>query len=107
LHAYERTGLLKAPALYRLPFRELGLSIGLHALERVNQLFEERPEIFDKQRSLRGQVESLKRYIRMAETIEAFWLKPANREVSTFTDHYDINTVMLATSLAPYGYLML
>ncbi len=107
LQAYARTGLLKAPAHYRLPFRELGLSIGLHALKRLNQLFQERPEIFEKQRSLRGQVESLKRYISMAETIEAFWLKPANREEPTFTDHYDINTVMLATSLAPDGYLML
>jgi len=105
LHAYERTGLLKAPAVYRLPFRELGLSIGLHALERLNRLFDERPEIFDKKRSLKRQAESLRRYIPMAESIEAFWLKPAHREAPTFTDHYDINTVMLATSLAPDGYL--
>jgi hypothetical protein len=106
LHAYARTGLLEAPAAYRLPFREFGLSIGLHAIERLNRLFDEKPEIFDKKRSLRGQVESLKRHIPMAETIEAFWLKPANREASTFTDHYDINTVMLATSLASHGYLI-
>ena len=107
LQAFTRTGSLRTPANYRLPFRELGLSIGLHALERVDRFIRERAEFFDKFRSLKGQVETLKRYNALAETIEAFWLEPANREASTFTDHYDINMVMLATSLAPHGYLML
>jgi hypothetical protein len=44
-------------------------------------------------------------YAGLAETIESFWLEPANRENGTFTEHRDINTVMLATSLAPDGYL--
>ena len=35
LQIYAGTGSLKAPARYRLAFRELGLSIGLHALERL------------------------------------------------------------------------
>ena len=47
------------------------------------------------------------RYEALAEIIEDFWLDPANRETPAFTDHCDINTVMLATSLAPEGYLNL
>ena len=47
------------------------------------------------------------RYAALAEIIENFWLQPANREAPSFTDHREINTVMLATSLAPDGYLML
>ena len=107
LQSFARTGSLKAPAYYRLAFRELGLSIGLHALERLQRLIEKRPGIFGEQQSLGSQVESLMRYCALAEIIENFWLEPANREVPSFTDHLDINTVMLATSLAPDGYLML
>jgi hypothetical protein len=107
LETYARTGSLGAPAYYRLAFRELGLSIGLHALERLRQLIKKEPGVFNKEPSFRGQVESLMRYRALAETIENFWLQSANREVPSFTDHRDINTVMLATSLAPDGYLML
>ncbi len=106
LQAFARTGSLKAPAHYRLAFRELGLSIGLHALERLQRLIEDRPGIFNEQQALGRQVESLMRYLALAEIIENFWLEPANREVPSFTDHLDINTVMLAASLAPDGYLM-
>lgn len=105
LQAYVRAGALESPARYRLPFRELGLAIGLHALERLKQLIEESPDLSSSQRSLRGQVQTLERYGALADTIEAFWLEPANRKVSSFTDHRDINTVMLATSLCPHGYL--
>lgn len=107
LQTYARENLLGVPAHYRLPFRELGLSIGLHALERLKQLIEDRPGPFDKQQSLKRQVESLERYRALAGSIEDFWLDPAHKAASTFTDHRDINTVMLATSLAPNGYLML
>ena len=41
------------------------------------------------------------------DPIEAFWRDPANRRSNTWTEHRDINEVMLATSLAPDGYLML
>ncbi len=107
LQSFARTGSLKAPAYYRLAFRELGLSIGLHALERLQRLIKKRPDIFNEQQSLGSQVESMMRYCALAEIIEDFWLDPANREAPSFTDHLDINTVMLASSLAPDGYLML
>jgi hypothetical protein len=34
-----------------------------------------------------------------------FWLEPANRANSTWTEHADINEVMLATCLVPGGFL--
>jgi hypothetical protein len=37
--------------------------------------------------------------------IENFWLEPKSRESETWTAHHDINRVMLATSLAPDGFL--
>ena len=41
----------------------------------------------------------------LAGRIEETWLEPGNRELRSWTDHRDINAVMLATSLAPDGYL--
>jgi hypothetical protein len=105
LNAYVSSGSLEAPAHYRLAFRELGISIGLHAVERLQRLIETRPESFDGVQSLGRQVEILMRYGSLAEIIEDFWLDPANRQAPSFTGHRDINTVMLATSLAPDGYL--
>ncbi|MGD9082806.1 MAG: hypothetical protein PVJ50_06225 [Desulfobacterales bacterium] len=43
----------------------------------------------------------------MGEAIEKFWLDPKNRRAKSWTEHQDINSVMLATSLAPDGYLKL
>jgi len=103
--AYARTNTWKLPADYRLAFRELGLSIGLRAVEKLQGLIEENPAIFNQQLIKHSQIETLVRYAPLAETIEAFWLEPRNRKTSTWTGHYEINMVMLATSLAPDGYL--
>jgi hypothetical protein len=108
LARYARTESLKAPASYRLAFRELGLAIGLHALERLQHLIAESPAVFQKaQPRQAGQVEILLRYGPLAAFIEEFWLAPTHREGPTFVEHRDINTVMLATSLIPDGYLRL
>jgi hypothetical protein len=93
------------PAHYRLAFRELGLSIGLHAVERLDTLIKQNPVLFSKDRLLHSPVEILMRYVPMHETIEKFWLEDANRKSVTWKEHRDINMVMLATSLAPDGYL--
>jgi len=50
---------------------------------------------------------SLMRLAPLAEIIEAFWLEPANRKTQSWMEHGDINMVMLATSLAPDGYVTL
>jgi hypothetical protein len=80
---------LGLPADHRLAFRELGLAIGLAAVERMP----------------RATAAPLATYAALREEIEAFWLRPAHREARTWRDHRDINEVMLATSLVPDGFL--
>jgi len=72
---------LDAPAEHRLAFRELGLAIGLAAV----------PNLADDVR----------------DAIEAFWLRPESRRASTWTEHRDIDEVMLATTLLPDGFVVL
>lgn len=98
---------LKFPAHYRLAFRELGLSIGLHALEQLSGLIQRTPRDFTRKHRLLSQTERLMQYLPLRESIEAYWLAPANRQAAEWMAHRDINMVMLATSLAPEGYLSL
>jgi hypothetical protein len=95
LALYIRGGELQLPARYRLAFRELGLAIGLHAVERMQAAA----------RGQRAQPEALAQYVPLAGDIEAFWLDPTQQRSATWIEHQDINTVMLATSLAPDGCL--
>jgi hypothetical protein len=107
LRLYEGRSPLRLPADYRFAFRELGLSIGLRAVERLHTLINQNDSYFHKTPALYSQVESLMRYLKLREEIEIFWLERTNREVNTWKEHLDINMVMLATSLAPDGYLKL
>ncbi|MBA2246071.1 MAG: hypothetical protein H0W11_14030 [Gemmatimonadetes bacterium] len=45
------------------------------------------------------------RWLPLKDEIEAFWREPAHRRTESWMAHEDINAVMLATSLAPDGYL--
>jgi hypothetical protein len=105
LESCAREDPLKLPVEYRLPFRELGLSIGLRAVEKSRGLIEENRGVFRKIHALHSRVETLMRYAPLAERIEAFWLEGKNREAGSWVAHRDINRVMLATSLAPDGFL--
>lgn len=106
LQAYTRgRNPLMSPANYRLAFRELGLSIGLHAIEKLQGLIRQTPRDFKMKHRLHSQTEHLMRYTPLGEVIETFWLEPANRQAGNWREHRDINMVMLATSLAPDGYL--
>jgi hypothetical protein len=96
-------GILRLPARYRLPFRELGLSIGLHGAEKMRGWIGEHPACFSPE--VRRRLEGLSEHIRLGGAIERFWLDPANREAATWSEHREINGVMLATSLAPDGFL--
>jgi hypothetical protein len=98
---------LSFPADYRLPFRELGMAIGLHAVERIQRLLEQKPDLFDKNHPVYSLVEHLRRFVPLGDAIEKFWLDMQNRTSENWTAHQDINSVMLATSLAPDGYLEL
>jgi hypothetical protein len=107
LATYARQHPLQHPAAYRLAFRELGLAIGLRAVPKVQRILAKHPNSFEKLPALQARIETLMRYSPVHEIIETFWLEPANREASTWTAHGEINMVMLATSLAPEGYLTL
>ncbi len=99
LEHYARSGKLQQPARYRLAFRELGLAIGLHAVERMHQSVED--EVVSEQ------MEALMRYMPLRDEIESFWRDPAHQHTNTWIDHREINEVMLATMLAPEGFLVL
>jgi len=98
---------LQFPARYRLAFRELGLSIGLHALEKLSGLIRQAPRDPGGKHRLLSRTERLMQYLPLRESIETYWLAPANRRTGEWMAHRDINMVMLATSLAPEGYLTL
>jgi len=107
LASYAKTNSLDLPADYRLAFRELGLSIGMRALQKLNGLIRRNSNLFKKEKSLKSLLETLMRYMPLRETIEKFWLERTSRNAGSWMDHQDINMVMLATSLAPDGFLTL
>ena len=82
----------------RLAFRELGLAIGLAAVERLSAIASP---------ALRPLVAEVERYAPLRNALEAFWLQPENQRSETWLEHADINTVMLATSLLPDGFVSL
>lgn len=90
----------RLPASYRLPFRELGMAVGLEGMEMIGRdglPARNCPVSFDR----------LRQYSPWAENIKRFWLVDANREFAGWRDHRDINAVMLATVLMPEGFLRL
>lgn len=105
LNAVARSGALDGPPAYRLAFRELGLAIGLHAVERLTALGRSGAGGFDDARALHARLDGLARWLPLKDEIEAFWREPAHRRTANWMAHEDINAVMLATSLAPDGYL--
>ena len=107
LEVFTRPRPLQVSADYRLAFRELGLSIGLHAIVTMKKTIEEHPENFSNQQELHARLSGLARFLPLIEIIERFWLEPSNQQSNSWTGHRDINSVMLATSLAPDGYLIL
>ncbi|MDH5794760.1 MAG: hypothetical protein OEZ24_01495 [Candidatus Bathyarchaeota archaeon] len=104
MEVYMKGKPLELPVDCRLAFRELGLSLGLHAIERLRRLIDGKPDFFDEG-PLHSRIENLMQHVVLGEQIEGFWLERKNRETDGWTDHRDINMVMLATSLVPDGYL--
>jgi hypothetical protein len=99
LRRYTAEPDLRAPAHYRLAFRELGLAIGLAAVESSAWR-----GVGDR---VQGGLRQLAQYVPLRTDIERFWLDPGNRSSPTWREHANINDVMLATSLAPEGFLLL
>ncbi|MCB1032795.1 MAG: hypothetical protein KDD47_03055, partial [Acidobacteria bacterium] len=98
LKALARTAQLEGPPEVRLAFRELGLAIGLQAAERVRPWVGEHEDLVP----VLGKVTE---FAPVGEAVTSFWSDPAHRRARTWTEHDDINTVMLATSLHPAGFL--
>ena len=88
-----------AHPFYRARFRELGLAIGLAAIE--GDAWREASH------GVRTRVDQLSRYLPLRAEIESLWLQPEHRQIDSWLAHADINDVMLATSLCPEGFLVL
>ncbi|MDH3747533.1 MAG: hypothetical protein OER97_04955 [Gammaproteobacteria bacterium] len=96
--------LLHAPADYRLAFREFGLSVGLRAVKALHERIDGKH--VSSSETTADELEKLMWFLPMAEQIETFWRQPDNQTASTWRDHRDINSVMLATSLLPQQFLL-
>lgn len=105
IDAFMFTDTLEYPAHYRLAFREFGLSIGLHGIKKMQALINEHPAHFKDHPLLQSQLKDLEAYLPLCKIIENFWLESENQKSNTWSEHLDINSVMLATSLIPDGYL--
>jgi hypothetical protein len=105
-HFAERNDL-RRPASPRLAFRELGLGIGLHAVELLDVRVQAQPERLSGSSGVRALLAALRPYVPLGSAIESFWLDPKHRQAPTWTAHRDINDVMLATCLVPDGFLIL
>ena len=104
LEALSAHGGLGQRADFRLAFRDLGLSIGLHAVERIERAMRSGGAAAVDAEAKRH-IARLAGHVPLAAAIEDFWLRPSNREARTWREHEDISTVMLATSLAPDSFL--
>lgn len=94
LSMYKRVHDATRSAGQRLAFRECGLSLGIRCLYGMK----------DQAASQGLNLEELERYIPLADSMEDFWCSPENQQVSTWTEHLDINAVSLAASLVAGKY---
>jgi hypothetical protein len=85
------------PAARRLAFRELGLAIGLAAYAKI--------PVAARPSEAAAACARIERHAGMREHIEEFWLHGEHRALPSWTEHADINDVMLATCLCPDGFL--
>lgn len=100
IERFLRIGTLEYPAEYRLAFRELGLSIGLHGVEMIQDLLDTRADKFNQNEDIYKALLRLEKYLPLVEAIEKFWMVPKHQQSETWSENGDINSVMLATSLA-------
>jgi hypothetical protein len=107
LSAYVQRPDLRRPASERLAFRELGLAIGLGAVNLVEREIASGRLRFPESSKFGDGFEALRSYAGVQATIESLWLDPASRRTEGWLLHADINDVMLATALVPDGCTLL
>lgn len=105
LHYFQRENSLRPPAEYRLAFRELGLTIGLQAADMMHKVISTQPTGFANPQRLLSRLKEVLTYELLATAIREFWLAPVNQKSASWMEHLDINSVMLATTMAPEGYV--
>jgi hypothetical protein len=101
---FRKSRYLDQPPAHRLPFRELGLSQGFHALERLAAGIDEGAVPGWAGAAERG-LSRLLDGTAAAHRIEGTWSDEESRALETWREYRDINGVMLATSLLPDGFL--
>lgn len=101
LQAYRQYNQLQHPAGTRLAFRELGLAIGLQVLDRMQQQLRLCPERFEDCALVQRRLSELSEYLTLHPLVERFWLQEEHQAALSWQQHKDINSVMLATCLAP------
>ena len=94
LEAFARSGTLRLHPDRRLAFRELGLVIGMHAMEGLA------PPRGPLER-VRALVERALAYRPVADAILSLWRTRGARATDAWAAHPDINDVTLASALAP------
>ena len=89
-------------AASRLAFREIGLAIGLRAIDTARVELGGR---FARGAEARVLLDAIGAYGPLGDKLVAFWSDPKNRESASWSEHQDINDVMLATALLPQEFL--
>jgi len=107
LSHYARQDDLRQPASRRLAFRELGLAIGISAIEQIEKEVQATRGRLPGSVGVHARIEALARYLPLGSAIESFWCDAEPRSTRTWAEHRDINEVMLATCLAPEGLLVM
>lgn len=107
IYRWNRSGILEHQAEDRLAFRELGLAIGLESVRWMREAAEEKGEYLVEGNDFEDNLKSLDGYVPLGRRIISFWLEPENRSTANWLEHEDINSVMLATALAPGGFMLL
>jgi len=102
--AFAAANEFSRPLELRLAFREIGLAIGLRAVPAMHAAVLRSPQRFGSAAevsSILTRLEALRTLSAIADHIEETWMERSAQATSSWTDHLDINSVMLAASLAP------
>ena len=94
------SGALRRSPARRLPFRDLGLSLGVRALLRLRD-----EGVVQTPGMGRARLDTLLEAAPEPEAIETIWRSAEGRAARTWAHHLDINRAMLAASLLPDGVL--
>ena len=105
LKVYAEQNTLNLSAKNRLAFRELGLAIGLSAIHLMQSKINQNTEHFRNINQLNFSLSQIKEFYPLFDFIKNFWSEPKHCTVNSWTEHADINNIMLATCLAPDSYL--